>query len=113
GGGRRNIARAGPASGPSTFAASHRGDPGVHHQAHAVRRHVSLRPAHVRDAGRVGDRLHAGRAVGPDGRLRERVAGADKVVYSSTLAAPPTANTRLERHFDPTAVLDLKAAATR
>jgi dihydrofolate reductase len=38
---------------------------------------------------------------------------ADKVVYSSTLAAPPTANTRLERHFDPSAVLDLKAAASK
>ena len=38
---------------------------------------------------------------------------ADKVVYSSTLTAPPTANTRLERHFDPSAVLDLKAAASR
>ncbi len=38
---------------------------------------------------------------------------ADKVVYSSTLAAPGTANTRLERHFDPGAVLDLKVAATR
>lgn len=37
---------------------------------------------------------------------------ADKVVYSSTLAAPLTANTRLERHFDPDAVLDLKATAT-
>ena len=37
---------------------------------------------------------------------------ADKVVYSSTLAAPATANTRLERHFDPGAVLDLKAAAS-
>src|SRR6476619_4509302 len=37
---------------------------------------------------------------------------ADKVVYSSTLAAPPpTAKTRLERHFEPRAVLDLKAAA--
>jgi dihydrofolate reductase len=36
---------------------------------------------------------------------------ADKVVYSSTLAAPLTANTRLERHFDPSAVRDLKAAA--
>jgi dihydrofolate reductase len=35
---------------------------------------------------------------------------ADKVVYSSTLAAPRTANTRIERHFDPGAVLDLKAA---
>lgn len=38
---------------------------------------------------------------------------ADKVVYSSTLAAPSTANTRLERHFDPDAVLDLKATAGR
>jgi dihydrofolate reductase len=38
---------------------------------------------------------------------------ADKVVYSSTLAAPLTANTRLERHFDPAAVLELKAAASR
>ena len=38
---------------------------------------------------------------------------ADKVVYSSTLAAPRTANTRLERHFDPSTVRDLKAAASR
>src|SRR5215207_3515216 len=38
---------------------------------------------------------------------------ADQVVYSSTLAAPSTANTRLERHFDPRAVHDLKAAASR
>jgi dihydrofolate reductase len=37
----------------------------------------------------------------------------DKVVYSSTLAAPTTANTRLERHFDPSAVHDLKAASSR
>ena len=36
---------------------------------------------------------------------------ADKVVYSSTLTSPLTANTRLERHFDPSAVRDLKAAA--
>ena len=38
---------------------------------------------------------------------------ADKVVYSSSLAAPSTANTRVERHFDPSAVRHLKAAATR
>jgi dihydrofolate reductase len=37
---------------------------------------------------------------------------ADKVVYSSTLAAPLTTNTRLERHFDPGAVRDLKAAVS-
>jgi dihydrofolate reductase len=38
---------------------------------------------------------------------------AEKVVYSSTLSAPHTTNTRLERHFDPNAVRDLKAAAGR
>jgi dihydrofolate reductase len=38
---------------------------------------------------------------------------ANKVVYSSTLAAPSTTNTRLERHFDPSAVHELKAAASR
>lgn len=37
---------------------------------------------------------------------------ADKVVYSTTLAAVPTASTRLERHFDPDAVQALKAATT-
>jgi dihydrofolate reductase len=38
---------------------------------------------------------------------------ADKVVFSSTLAETSTANSRLERHFDPRAVHDLKAAARR
>jgi dihydrofolate reductase len=38
---------------------------------------------------------------------------ADKVVYSSSLAVPCTANTAIERHFDPRAVHDLKAAAGR
>jgi dihydrofolate reductase len=38
---------------------------------------------------------------------------ADKIVYSTTLAAPLTANTRLERRFDPGPVPDLKAAAGR
>jgi dihydrofolate reductase len=36
---------------------------------------------------------------------------ADKIVYSSTLTTLPTANTRLERHFDPNVVRELKAAA--
>jgi dihydrofolate reductase len=36
---------------------------------------------------------------------------ADKVVYSTTLAAVATANTRLEGNFDPGEVRDLKAAA--
>jgi dihydrofolate reductase len=38
---------------------------------------------------------------------------AEKVVYSSTLTAPLTATTRLERHFDPSAVRELKAGAGR
>ena len=37
---------------------------------------------------------------------------ANKVVYSTTLTAASTANTRIERHFDPTAVRELKAAAS-
>jgi len=37
---------------------------------------------------------------------------ADKVVYSTTLGAVPTARTRLEPRFDPESVHDLKASAT-
>jgi dihydrofolate reductase len=37
---------------------------------------------------------------------------ASKIVYSTTLAAVSTADTRLERHFDPAAVRELKAAAS-
>jgi len=37
---------------------------------------------------------------------------ADKVVYSTTLAAVSTAKTRLEHRFDPASVRDLKASAT-
>ena len=39
--------------------------------------------------------------------------GADKVVYSRTLAAVSSARTRIERDFDPEAVRHLKAAAER
>jgi dihydrofolate reductase len=46
-------------------------------------------------------------------RYAEVWQAADKVVYSSSLTAPSTANTRLERHFDPSAVHALKAAASR
>jgi dihydrofolate reductase len=46
-------------------------------------------------------------------RYAEVWRGADKVVYSSTLARPSTGNTRLERHFEAGAVHDLKAAAGR
>jgi riboflavin biosynthesis pyrimidine reductase len=38
---------------------------------------------------------------------------ADKVAYSSTLAAPATKKTRLERHFDADAIRHLKTGATR
>jgi dihydrofolate reductase len=38
---------------------------------------------------------------------------AGKVVYSTSLAAVSTGNTRLERNFDPGEVEDLKAAASR
>ena len=37
---------------------------------------------------------------------------ADKVVYSTTIAGVSTKKTRIERHFDPAAVRELKAAAT-
>ena len=37
---------------------------------------------------------------------------ADKVLYSTTLDAVSTAKTRLERHFDPASVRDMKASAT-
>ena len=37
---------------------------------------------------------------------------ANKVVYSTTLAAVQTARTRLEHRFDPASVRDMKASAT-
>jgi dihydrofolate reductase len=37
----------------------------------------------------------------------------DKVVYSSTLTEPSTVKTRVDARFDPKAVRDMKAAATR
>jgi dihydrofolate reductase len=39
--------------------------------------------------------------------------GADKIVYSTTLDAVSTANTRLERRFDPDSVRAMKASAAR
>ncbi|MBX3286435.1 MAG: dihydrofolate reductase family protein [Actinobacteria bacterium] len=44
-------------------------------------------------------------------RFAEVWQAADKVVFSSTLAEPRTARTRLESSFEPAAVADLKAAA--
>lgn len=37
---------------------------------------------------------------------------ADKIVYSTTLTAASTAKTRIERHFDPGAVRELKATTS-
>src|SRR3954470_1844703 len=37
--------------------------------------------------------------------------GADKIVYSTTLQVVSTANSRLERHFDPDSVRDMKTSA--
>ena len=39
--------------------------------------------------------------------------GADKIVYSTTLRAPATPKTSIERKFDPDRVRELKAAASR
>jgi dihydrofolate reductase len=39
--------------------------------------------------------------------------GAEKIVYSRTLQTAPSARTRIEREFDPDAVLQLKAEAGR
>ncbi|MEZ5177656.1 MAG: dihydrofolate reductase family protein [Acidimicrobiales bacterium] len=52
----------------------------------------------------------AGRSAGT-ARFAEVWQAADKVVFSSTLAEPRTARTRLESSFEPAAVADLKAAA--
>jgi dihydrofolate reductase len=38
---------------------------------------------------------------------------ADKVVYSTTLPAPTTTRTRIERRFEPDAIRGLKASADR
>jgi dihydrofolate reductase len=39
--------------------------------------------------------------------------GADKIVYSTTLASAASARTRIEREFDPEAIRQLKASAGR
>jgi dihydrofolate reductase len=51
-------------------------------------------PAHIRDFAEIWQ-------------------GADKVVYSRTLASPSSARTRIEREFDPDAVRQLKATAEK
>ena len=56
----------------------------------------------------------AAAAQSPDTReFAQLWQAADKVVYSTTLAAAGTTRTRIERGFDPDAVRQLKAAAER
>jgi riboflavin biosynthesis pyrimidine reductase len=77
----------------------------------ACGRGTSMIPtAHVRNDGRLGDPTRPG-CSGAHGRLRERLATADKIVYSTTLPAVSTANTRLDRRFDPDSVRDMKTSA--
>jgi dihydrofolate reductase len=38
---------------------------------------------------------------------------AEKIVYSTTMDTVSTANTRLERHFDPDSIRDMKSATSR
>jgi len=56
--------------------------------------------------------MERGRASGLIADFATVWQAADKVVYSTALPAVSTARTRLERRFDPTAVQELKAAAT-
>ena len=76
------------------------------------RGHLPLRPAHVRDAGSVGDGPHPGRAVGPNGRLRQRLAGGGQ---GCLLVEPGRADHREDSGSNATStsalVHDLKAAA--
>ena len=55
--------------------------------------------------------------LGEQSKLRADFASAwqaaDKIVYSSTLAAPLTKKTRLDGHFEAGAISELKAVATR
>jgi hypothetical protein len=55
-------------------------------ELHAVRGHVPLRAADVRDDGGLADRLHPRRPIRSHGRVRERVAGGGQGLYSSSLA---------------------------
>ena len=86
----------------------------VHHQRHAARRHLPLRPVHVRDDGPLGDRPRPGRPVGAHGRSTSPNVwqAAEKDVYSTTLDAVSTAKTRLAHNFNPASVRDMEASAT-
>jgi riboflavin biosynthesis pyrimidine reductase len=67
----------------------------------------------VRDDGRLGDRARAGRAVPLTTDFANAWQTPRKIVYSTTLAAASTANTRIERAFDVAAVRQRKADASR
>ena len=90
-----------------------RGGARVRQRTRAAGRHLSLRPADVRDDALLGNRAH-GRDQPPVALDFARIwQAADKIVYSTTLQAPDTARTRIERDFDPVQVRKLKEAADR
>jgi dihydrofolate reductase len=60
----------------------------------------------------VGDHGHDSGAAALRGRLRPHLAGRGEIVYSSTLETASTANTRIEREFDPEAVRQIKQSAS-
>lgn len=82
-----------------------------HYGPCAPRRYLPLWTAHVRDDGPLGDRP----TLAAQSELRADFANvwqmADKIVYSTTLHAVSTANTRLERRLDPDAVREVKTSA--
>ena len=72
-----------------------------------------LRSAHVRDDALLGNRAHARWPATRRIDFARIWRGADKIVYSTTLQAPDTARTRIQRDFDPVQVRKLKEAADR
>lgn len=74
--------------------------------------HLSIRPQDVRDDGLLGDGAHDTRPACGRARLGAAVASSREGVYSTSLAEPRSARTRIERVFDPDAVRQLKADAS-
>jgi dihydrofolate reductase len=74
-------------------------------------RYLPLWTAHVRNDGRLGNPI----ALAAQSELMADFANvwqaADKIVYSTTLDAVSTANTRLERRFDADSVRNMKTFA--
>ncbi|MGW1340603.1 dihydrofolate reductase family protein [Kribbella sp. NPDC002412] len=85
-----------------------RGIAPIHQRQEPGDRHVSLRPANVRDDGLWED--PPAEADAPYLREYARIWQAtEKIVYSTTLTDVSSKRTRIERSFDPDAVRKLKA----